>query len=64
MFLTSRRAEARKAKGTLSSEPIIMGQKSKAVRACLANLPNSFPKPFKATVEDVFDSEDDMDARP
>lgn len=41
-----------------------MGQKSKAARAHLANLPNCFPKSFKATVEDVFDSEDDTDYIP
>jgi hypothetical protein len=41
-----------------------MGQKSKAARARLANLLNRFSKSFKATVEDVFDSEDDMDYFP
>ncbi|KIM78870.1 hypothetical protein PILCRDRAFT_90410 [Piloderma croceum F 1598] len=41
-----------------------MRQKSKAAHACLANLPNHFQKSFKATVEDVFDSEDDTDYIP
>lgn len=36
-----------------------MGTKSKAARARLANLPNKSSKPYKTTVEDASDSEDD-----